>query len=193
MAGGRIRTDGHLLLPKHPRVLPPSIYVCIIPHNILIVNKMIKKGPQNCGGLSISSCQPTRLPRARASCRFRRRCSYRTQDARRNSAERLALSLHKSAKRRVVLVCFFQLRSGPMCCTSFAFGYEVHHSGQDLPESGVTAFGLVLHGLEEVHNSFSLVQFIKRHFSVVDNSRVQYGVLIEDDDTMMGRNRISHE
>ena len=106
---------------------------------------------------------------------------------------RLALSLHKSAKRRVVLVCFFQLRSGPMCCTSFAFGYEVHHSGQDLPESGVTAFGLVLHGLEEVHNSFSLVQFIKRHFSVVDNSRVQYGVLIEDDDTMMGRNRISHE
>ena len=53
MAGGRIRTDGHLLLPKHPRVLPPSIYVCIIPHNILIVNKMMKKGPQNCGGLSI--------------------------------------------------------------------------------------------------------------------------------------------
>ena len=49
MAGGRIRTDGHLLLPKHPRVLSPSIYVCIIPHNILIVNKMMKKGPQNCG------------------------------------------------------------------------------------------------------------------------------------------------
>ena len=50
MAGGRIRTDGHLLLPKHPRVLSPSIYVCIIPHNILIVNKMMKKATQNCGG-----------------------------------------------------------------------------------------------------------------------------------------------
>lgn len=82
MAGGRIRTDGHLLLPKHPRVLPPSIYVCIIPHNILIVNKMMKKGPQNCGGLSISSGQPTRLPRAKASCRFRCLRLHRTQDAR---------------------------------------------------------------------------------------------------------------
>lgn len=79
MAGGRIRTDGHLLLPKHPRVLSPSIYVCIIPHNILIVNKMMKKGPRNCGGLSISSCQPTRLPRAKASCRFRCLRLHRTQ------------------------------------------------------------------------------------------------------------------
>lgn len=50
MAGGRIRTDGHLLLPKHPRVLPPSIYVCIIPHNILIVNKMMKKRPPELWG-----------------------------------------------------------------------------------------------------------------------------------------------
>ena len=56
--------------------------------NMFNTNKMMKKGPQNCGGLSISSGQPTRLPRAKASCRFRCLRLHRTQDARRSSAER---------------------------------------------------------------------------------------------------------